>query len=300
MIHLARLKREGIQVEIILVDNQSTDDTAQFAKKIWTELMQPFPMVIVSEQKQGLSYARFSGVQNANFDLIVFCDDDNWLDEDYLLEAKSIMNSQSTVAALGGYGAAAAEVEMPEWFEAYKGGYAISDDSFESGILSEGIYLTGAGLVFRKALFIKAFENLPSLLTDRAGSQLTSGGDTEICLRFKLMGYQLCYDTRLKFKHFIPKERLTIAYRDRLFAGFEDHKEVIEYYQKLIGLIKLGSVAKFIIILSVIVKLPFTSFKLIKRWELKRDLISIYILTGIDFLQLPNNWKVIKKLYEYK
>ncbi len=298
--HLARLKRKGMQVELILVDNQSTDDTAQFAQKIWTELMHPFPMILVSEPKQGLSFARYSGVESANFDLIVFCDDDNWLDEDYLVEAKSIMDSQAIIAALGGYGAAAPEVELPEWFESYKGGYAISDDSFKSGILPEGVYLTGAGMVFRKAIFLHSFENLPSLLSDRMGNKLNSGGDTEICLRFLLMGYQLYYNRNLKYNHFIPKERLTENYRDRLFAGFEDNKDIIEFYQKLVRFNKIGSLAKCKIILTVLLKLPFTSLKIIKRWDLKRDLVSIYVLTGMDFIRLSKDWKLIRKLNEYK
>lgn len=298
--HLARLKREEILVEVILVDNQSTDDTAQFGQKVWAELGQPFPMILVTEQKQGLSFARQAGVSNSSFDLIVFCDDDNWLDANYLMEAKTIMDSKVNVAALGGYGIAAAEMELPDWFETYKGGYAISDDSVKSGILPEETYLTGAGLVFRKALYLKSFENLPSLLTDRAGSQLSSGGDTEICLRFRLMGYDLWFDKRLKFQHFVPKERLTEAYRDRLFDGFKTHAATIEYYQKLLWAKNTNGLIKIKTVLLIVFKLPFTSLRLIKRWNLERDLTTLYVLVGINFIKLPVPWIQLYNLSKSK
>ena len=144
------------------------------------------------------------------------------------------MQFHSDIAALGGFGNAKSDVDFPEWFEAYKGGYAIGDDSINSGILPEGFYLTGAGMVIRKKLYSTAFENLPSLFTDRVGKQLSSGGDTEICLRFLLMGYQLYYDKNLTFIHFIPKERLTEEYRDRLFCQFKSHSQIMEFYKNLL------------------------------------------------------------------
>ena len=38
----------------------------------------------IDENRAGLSFAREQGIHKANYDIVLFCDDDNWLDENYV------------------------------------------------------------------------------------------------------------------------------------------------------------------------------------------------------------------------
>ena len=70
--------------EIIVVDNNSNDDTAERVRRC-TEVLRPVvPVIYVFEPKQGLSRARNAGIAAARGDILAFLDDDaipspNWL-----------------------------------------------------------------------------------------------------------------------------------------------------------------------------------------------------------------------------
>src|SRR5688572_20942184 len=83
--HLARQQfPEDFRYEVLLVDNDSTDDTTAVARAIWDkEGPAGIPLRIVEELRAGQMYARDKGVKEAAYDSIVFCDDDNWLNPDY-------------------------------------------------------------------------------------------------------------------------------------------------------------------------------------------------------------------------
>src|SRR5690606_21723064 len=61
--------------------------------------------------------------------------------------------------------------------------------------------------------------NINSLLSDRKGSKLSSGGDVEICYMILLMGYEVWYDKRLTFYHRIEMDRLKWPYYLKLKQG---------------------------------------------------------------------------------
>jgi glycosyltransferase involved in cell wall biosynthesis len=294
LFHLSKQIYHSFELELILVDNASLDQTKDIAIKLWHSFNNPFPLRLIEEKRQGLSFARMCGVKNASFELIIFCDDDNWLYSDYVYNAYHLMNNQDIIGAAGGFGEAISRVPLPDWFEQYKGGYAIGDASISSGFLSDGQLLTGAGLVFRRNLFLKVFENAESLLVDRSGNTLSSGGDSEICLRFLLYGYKLYYDASLKFKHFLPAGRLTEEYRSKLFASFKQMAPVIDFYLAMLQVKRLNYFARLVKLVIILLKLPFTSLRLIRRWDLRRDLMQLFIITGLSMIPIPENWVAIR------
>jgi glycosyltransferase involved in cell wall biosynthesis len=79
--------------EIILVDNNSSDNTSVIATNFWASLDIDVPLIIVEESKPGLIYARNTGINKANYDFLIFCDDDNWLNKNYLCNVYKILNN---------------------------------------------------------------------------------------------------------------------------------------------------------------------------------------------------------------
>src|SRR6266568_2014628 len=61
--------------EVIVIDNASTDGTAQVAAACWPAV-NCVPLRIISEPRLGLTYARQRGFREAKYEFISFVDDD--------------------------------------------------------------------------------------------------------------------------------------------------------------------------------------------------------------------------------
>jgi GT2 family glycosyltransferase len=56
----------------------------------------------------------------------------------------------------------------------------------------------------------------PTVITDRRGDSLASGGDNDICLTVLEAGWQVGYFPQLRLTHLIPKQRMTLDYQRRM------------------------------------------------------------------------------------
>ncbi|MCK9404726.1 MAG: glycosyltransferase family 2 protein [Chitinophagaceae bacterium] len=211
---------DNIPGELVLVNNASTDDTVELARKEWAKHPAPIVLRVVDEENPGQVFARMRGVEEAHYEMIVFCDDDNRLMDNYLSIAWNLMSRNPRVGALGGQGIAESNVPLPDWFEANKSGYACGEQWHESGICTDKMFLWGAGLVTRKNILNKVFNpGFPMLSTGRKEGVVFSGDDMEICKRIILLGYDLYYDSELVYQHFIQANRLTKDYLNQLNQG---------------------------------------------------------------------------------
>jgi len=206
--------------EIVLVDNASTDKTSEISRKIWAKLNPGIKLNITYEYKPGLGNARRRGIGEASYAILLFCDDDNWLTPGYVQDVFDTMERNSSIAACGGMGIPVFETSRPFWFDEYAEAFALGSQTtnIENGRL---LNLYGAGLAIRtnilKRLYASGFN---PLLQGRVGKKLSSAEDTELTYAFVLMGYKLDYHEKLKFYHYLPKERLTFKYLKKLFIAF--------------------------------------------------------------------------------
>ncbi|MDP5100813.1 MAG: glycosyltransferase family 2 protein [Nonlabens sp.] len=221
---------EQVNWELILVDNASEDGSMSFAQSILGKASFN-NIVCVSEHKPGLNYARKRGIETARYGYVLFCDDDNWLNKEYVKTAFDFLEQHEEYGVVGGNGEPVCEIEPPAWFHHYAGIYA-------TGCRSRGnvsnVY--GAGMSLRKRLL----KNFKPLIEDRKGNLLTGGGDTEICDYITSQGYhikQLCDNT---FKHFVPKERLTLNFLKRTAHGRGYSKAQIQYQRNGMSRKELG------------------------------------------------------------
>ncbi|MDO9000942.1 MAG: glycosyltransferase [Bacteroidota bacterium] len=208
---------EGMSWEVLIIDNNSSDNTAKIAKSEWDKYGNVPEIRIINESKQGLNYARETGVENSKFSFVLFCDDDNWLNQDYIKHSFEILNSDKEIGAVGGYSIPASNDDLPLWFSTYQDWYAVGAQNLTEGDITFKKYLWGAGLCLKKEIFEIAKTNkFQIFLSDRKGSSLSSGGDSELSYWVLLCGYTLWYSEKLQFKHFVPKERLSKDYVIRL------------------------------------------------------------------------------------
>ncbi|MDQ3019869.1 MAG: glycosyltransferase [Bacteroidota bacterium] len=223
---------DHIPWEVIVVDNASTDNTSQDAQKIWNAHNCLASFKIVKEPILGLSVARQKGFDTARYEYIVFCDDDNWLNEDFVKLVYEIMESNKEIGVLGGQSKAEFDVSPANWFKDWENSFAIGRQSDKNGdITGSRGYVWGASMVVRKEAWKKLLsKDFKSILTDRKGNALSAGGDTEICYALRNEGWKIWYDSRLKFKHFLPSERLNWKYLRKLFRGFGEASAGLDNY----------------------------------------------------------------------
>jgi glycosyltransferase involved in cell wall biosynthesis len=215
--------------EVLVVDNASSDGTAEVARSVWPA-GHTAPLRVISEPRLGLSYARARGLAEARYEYISFVDDDNWVNPQWIETVCAIFDGDPDIGACGSRNAAVFEAPPPPWFDRYKQGYAVGDWGSVARYTSFAD-IWGAGLSLRRIAWQQLQRvGFSPILTDRKGNELSSCGDTEICAALSLLGWKLWYDPRLRLEHFIPAQRLTWTYLRRLWRGFGRAAVAISWY----------------------------------------------------------------------
>jgi len=226
--------------EVLLIDNNSTDGVADKARAYWEAHGKAHAELRIEvERQQGLAFARRRGVVSSRYEVVIFCDDDNLLCQNYINEAARLMGDPRIIA-VGGGGVPVFEAPPPPYLLtrlAYLacGDRYLSDVSVgaEHEVVSDAytVNLFGAGLTSRRddldALF--SLEAFP-FLADRSDARLTGGNDCEICFLLAMTGGLLVYSDRLRFYHILPEERMTAAYFKKLV---DDGAEGRKYWHRL-------------------------------------------------------------------
>lgn len=209
--------------ELLLVDNASSPPV---------EIQDPTPLQfrIVRESNLGLTSARRAGVAAALGEFVVFVDDDNLLAPDYLLRVVSHFETHPHLGAFGGKSLPEFEQPPPVWWQPeFNGLIACRDLGKTPQIASDrrdpqnGRRLyphfapLGAGMAVRCSA-LQTWLNDPesNLVSDRRGSDLTSGGDNDIVLTLLRAGWQVAYFPDLVLTHLIPAARVQRDYLARL------------------------------------------------------------------------------------
>jgi glycosyltransferase involved in cell wall biosynthesis len=221
--HLAASKRlpDSLPIEVIIVDNGCDDDTVTASHTHWKNIGANYLLRICKESRPGQAFARIAGVKMANYSVIVFCDDDNWLSSDYLARSYQLMKNHSDAGIIGGKNTAVFESTPPEWFYSICGAYAIGGAMQTGRIDRNGAEVFGAGMVVRSTVFKTLFSlGYEPLNSGRVGRTATGGDDSELCLLARFMGFQIYEDASLELSHFMPTDRLTWQNALKLHRGF--------------------------------------------------------------------------------
>lgn len=107
------MKKPDVEWEFLLVDNGSTDNTAEVVESVAGLL----PIRHVVEPEAGLSHARNRGVSEARGDYICWTDDDVMIDADWLVSYAAAFRRYPEAAVFGGQIVPVLEGPAPRWFE---------------------------------------------------------------------------------------------------------------------------------------------------------------------------------------
>jgi len=219
---LAKQTLESEKWELLLVDNRSDPP-------IGGDQLEPITAraKVSVETRQGLAFARRTGLRLAKGDIYIFLDDDNLPDPDYLTFALEFMDANPGVGAVGGKVIGEYAASIPAWVEEFEPLLAIRDHGDQT-LISEGppdqpyplFSPIGAGMVIRSAA-IQTWLERETQFSDRSGADLSSAGDCDMMFSILRSGWQLAYAPDLRLKHLIPEFRLRPAYLGRLNRGIQ-------------------------------------------------------------------------------
>ena len=216
--------------ELIIVDNVSTPEKAPPKTLAWHPRAR-----VVSEPKLGLTPARLCGIRAAQGELLVFVDDDNVLDADFLEIALHVGRERPFLGAWSGQCRPEFEQPPPEWTRRYWGNLVIRE--FEKDVWSNlprqpDTMPCGAGLCVKRAaaehyLFLHE-SGKRSFQFDRVGNSLLSGGDNDLAACACDIGLGVGLVSSLRLTHLIPQMRLTESYLTQLLEGIAFTSTVLD------------------------------------------------------------------------
>jgi glycosyltransferase involved in cell wall biosynthesis len=212
--------RDGLPWEICVVDNNSTDNTAECVRE-FIEAHPELAVRLLEERQPGVSFARTKGINSARYNTLVFSDDDTLLAPDYLLKAAEFMEKHADAGLCGGYGEPVFECEPDARVRPYIEYYACGPQGPEPfcDITKRG-FVSGAGTVLRKSAWDKIVAaGFAFMSPGRRGSVLIGGDDVEMGCALRAAGYRIYYWEELRYEHILPARRLTWDYLLRMSYG---------------------------------------------------------------------------------
>ena len=204
--------RDGAQWSVLVVDNASTDATAEVVAKHRNNSQLP-ALRYVFEPVPGLTAARLRGARETAAPWIAFVDDDNFLEPAWLEAIARAIRIHGDAGGIGGKVILDWEATPPSYLQEFGFCFAAQDHGEADCIIYS---LAGAGMVLnRRALLDSGWLDRP-LVADRVGAKLTSGGDVEMAQRVRAAGYDLWFVPDAVLQHRIPASRMTRRYLFRI------------------------------------------------------------------------------------
>lgn len=231
---LGALENQAISLqdwELLVIDNASEPPLDGQLDLSW----HPSARIIL-EQQLGLTAARLRGIKESSGDVLLFVDDDNVLDKDYLSKLASLMQENPTLGCIG------AGRIIPEFEEApapdlepYIDMLALRciDTARWSNDPNDSCVPWGAGLVTRRevarAYASAASRSMLRMALDRRGSELNSCGDNDFSWTACAMGLGKGVFPGLKVLHLIDRKRVQRDYLLRIAEGHAFSQSMLEW-----------------------------------------------------------------------
>lgn len=210
---------EGWQVDLLVVDNRSTDGTREvvesFAREAAIETRR------VEEPRQGLNHARNRGLLSSSSEWVAYLDDDMLVVPGWLEAFAEAVESHSP-GALTGKVEPWFEEPPPEWLtprvlRSVTSAYSLKGERTYRMPANRGHELPGCNFAVRRRLALDLGGFHPSL--DRAGGGMLAGGDFELGQKLVLAKAAIFYVPGCSIRHFISKHKISVEGLSRRWYG---------------------------------------------------------------------------------
>lgn len=223
---ISKLCSIALVLEVIIIDNNSSNPIS--ALDFVQDFLQNVPRSkLLLVKQQGLSYARIAGVEAANSEHIIFFDDDNEPDADYVKIMDSLNKDFPHVAAWGPGNVkvdfmAPVKKELEAYaIDAFQGRQELAV-TYSNQLDWQPCYPYGTGLCIKKKYlteYISMVRRKKFTLIGRTGGEMNSGEDTQMILFCISKGAAAGVSPQLKMTHMVAAKRSEFEYLKRLTYG---------------------------------------------------------------------------------
>ena len=251
------------QFEVVVVDNNSTDDTLKVLQD-YKNAHPDYNFRFVTEENQGVAYTRTRCAKEARGAIVAYLDDDSKAEPGWLATIVNFFEQHPDVYSTGGRITPYFLTEIPDWYSKYFFGLV---GNFDQGKnikeLSGQRYPCGANMAFRK----KVFEEIGYFNHElgRSGKGLIANEEKDIYLRILRHKKRVFYLPKAAVMHAVESNKFdkNYVYRHSMGIGagerlrlkhqpFALFKKFVEYFLKWgyavvygIGLLLKGQWSKF-------------------------------------------------------
>ena len=277
---LEALRQESYSdFEVIVVDNNSTDGTLQTVRD-FAAAHPSFPMKIISEPRQGLSYARNTGIESARGDILAFLDDDAIPRSGYLSQLARGMREHSEAVGFGGRIVPLFEdCSAPKWLCRWTMGWVSGLDKGEKDRLFRGReFPIGANMGLRCSAFADC--GLFNTGLGRCGGDLSGGEEKDLFYRVQAQGGKIVYLPEVTVDHVIPQKRTTRGYVIEFAKGVgrsEKRRSLSEgtYPRRLLSeLVKWAGTLVLFLGYLIAMRPTCAATLVLFRWHVSRELLK--------------------------
>jgi glycosyltransferase involved in cell wall biosynthesis len=204
---------------LTIIDNNSSASVAEI------DFVKELKIRTIVEKKQGLTAARACAVNNSSGDILIFVDDDNILETNYLSTTKQIFSNDGELVLLSGNIVPMYIRQPPKWFTQFEPMLAIRRLDSNQSVIYNSLttynlnFPIGAGMAVRSTFIKDYYDNHLSAgnyIEGRKGDELSSGEDLDLDLYAISKGFKLGVSPFMKLIHIIPERRILPKYIAKL------------------------------------------------------------------------------------
>ena len=223
--------KDEAEFELVIVDNNSTDDTREVVES-YSDIAK-----YVFERNTSFTKARGTGAQNSTGDILLYLDDDVVVIKGALAEIISVFGEYPDCGLLAGKILPEYEAEPPDWTLACQknfNGWSMYNpevyDHLDIGF-QKTQWAAGPMMAIRREAYDRAGGFPPDTvgvetnLQTRMFKKLYIGpGDYGLCQRIREEGYNVYYSPDCSCKHVVLEMRLTVQFwRSRMIGEGHHH-----------------------------------------------------------------------------
>jgi glycosyltransferase involved in cell wall biosynthesis len=260
--------------EILVVDNNSSDNTRQVVEKLQSKTVPPLRYFF--EPRQGVHYARNGVLKHARGEILYYTDDDMIADVDLLKEIVKPFGYDHKVAAVTGRVLPKWEQEPPEWILYLCRNHLLSlqDRPERLLICSHDCGVISCHQALRREAFVKSGGYNP----ENTAGEWIGDGETGLNIKLQQLGYLFGYTSSSITHHMIPAERMTQRYLNKRLANQGNSDSYTDYrrrnYTQLDLAIRILSHVRRLVIESLMTVLKRSLNR--GSWRLNRARIDYY------------------------
>lgn len=269
--------------ELVVVDNNSTDDTAARIADFIAKNGKAINVRSFLETEQGISPARNRGFKEGVGEYFAFLDDDEVPTPEWVETYIEFFDSHPDAAEAGGRMIPLYEYETPKWLSKYT--EVLLSGRFDKGDktrpLHKGEYPFGGNIAFRRST-IEKYGMFSSQL-GRTGKKLLGGEEKDYAYRLQAAGETIWYVAPSRIDHIIPRERLTRGFVVKLsrMVGTSERLRSVNisrdtYVKRLLAeTIKWAGTIVLALSYTLTLNPAKGGYLILMRWHITRGLLGI-------------------------